>query len=58
MLRTRLRDGLPLDLLGVEAHTTVKQLQADGLIDIADEHVVLTVRGRLLADAVVRALLA
>jgi len=28
------------------------------LIDIADEHVVLTLRGRLLADAVVRALLA
>jgi oxygen-independent coproporphyrinogen-3 oxidase len=35
----------------------VDQLRADGLVDIDDDRLVLTLRGRLLADAVVRDLL-
>src|SRR4051794_7531182 len=56
MLRTRLRDGLPLSLLDGEGRATVKRLEADGLVDVHDEHLFLTFRGRLLADAVVREL--
>jgi putative oxygen-independent coproporphyrinogen III oxidase len=54
MLRVRLRDGIPLarvDALGA------KQALADGLLDRAAYdagQVVLTLRGRLLADAVIR----
>ena len=57
MLRTRLRTGLPLDVLDSAGRAAVTQLQTDGLVDIDKEHLVLTLRGRLLADAVVRALL-
>ncbi|WP_277681463.1 radical SAM family heme chaperone HemW [Saccharomonospora azurea] len=59
MLELRLAEGLPLDALdagGVEeAHRAV----ADGLLErgaLADGRAVLTDRGRLLADAVVRRL--
>jgi putative oxygen-independent coproporphyrinogen III oxidase len=54
MLRVRLREGIPLarvDALGA------KQALADGLLDRAAYdrgRVVLTLRGRLLADAVIR----
>ena len=59
LLRTRIRAGLPIDVLGVERRQAVAGLIADGLIEGPDAlrgRVVLTRRGRLLADAVVRAL--
>ena len=59
LLRTRIREGLPIsELFGAGRHA-VAALIADGLIDGAAAvrgRVVLTLRGRLLADAVVRAL--
>jgi putative oxygen-independent coproporphyrinogen III oxidase len=54
LLETRLRDGLPLALVDRGRAETVA---ADGLADIAGDRLVLTLRGRLLADAVVRRLL-
>ncbi len=64
MLGVRLSDGLPLDELGTEGRRGVASLVADGLVDGAaavggdgrGRRVLLTRRGRLLADAVVRAL--
>ena len=64
MLGTRLSEGLPLDELGAEGRRAVAGLVADGLVDGAaavggddrGRRVLLTRRGRLLADAVVRAL--
>lgn len=62
MLGVRLREGLPLSLLSSTARTRVAALVADGLVDglaalgrgVDVPRVVLTRRGRLLADAVVR----
>ncbi|MFC7532110.1 radical SAM family heme chaperone HemW [Actinoplanes sp. GCM10030250] len=54
MLRVRLRKGIPLDR--VDATGAARAL-ADGLLDPGaydDERLVLTLRGRLLADAVIR----
>jgi oxygen-independent coproporphyrinogen-3 oxidase len=59
LLRTRLREGLPTSELQSEGRHAVAALIADGLIEGAAAvrgRVVLTRRGRLLADAVVRAL--
>lgn len=59
LLRTRIRDGLPVEELLGEGRHAVAALIADGLIEGATAlrgRVVLTRRGRLLADAVVRAL--
>ncbi|WP_426325884.1 radical SAM family heme chaperone HemW [Microbacterium sp. E-13] len=59
LLRTRIREGLPVDQLLGEGRHAVAALIADGLIDgptALRGRVVLTRRGRLLADAVVRAL--
>ena len=59
LLRTRIREGLPISELFGEGRHPVAALIADGLIDGAAAvrgRVVLTLRGRLLADAVVRAL--
>ncbi|MCC2336614.1 radical SAM family heme chaperone HemW [Cellulomonas wangsupingiae] len=65
MLGVRIADGLPLADLAPAARTAVAGLVADGLVEApaalgADgpRRVVLTRRGRLLADAVVRALTA
>ena len=58
MLRLRLREGLPVDA-DVDA-AAVAQALADGLLDKTSYdagQLVLTLRGRLLADAVVRDLL-
>ncbi|WP_141013596.1 radical SAM family heme chaperone HemW [Nocardioides sambongensis] len=58
LLETRLVDGIAMDV--VPAPSAAADLVADGLILDPGQHgdrVVLTVRGRLLADAVVRALL-
>jgi coproporphyrinogen III oxidase-like Fe-S oxidoreductase len=54
MLRLRLAEGLPRSLVPAPA---VARLIDDGLLQPAADRVVLTLRGRLLADAVVRALL-
>ncbi|MFC5180912.1 radical SAM family heme chaperone HemW [Actinomadura harenae] len=52
MLELRLADGCPVDLLDDGA---VRSLVADGLLEPVDDgRAVLTLRGRLLADAVVR----
>jgi len=61
LLRSRIREGLPVaELLG-EGRKAVASLIADGLVEGPDAvrgRIVLTRRGRLLADAVVRALTA
>ncbi len=59
LLRTRIREGLPVSELLGEGRHAVAALIADGLVDgpaAVRGRVVLTRRGRLLADAVVRAL--
>lgn len=63
LLGVRLREGLPVaSLAGAGAHG-IPALVADGLIEVAEadagrpRRVVLTLRGRLLADTVVRRLL-
>lgn len=59
LLRSRIREGLPIAELSDAARTAVAGLIADGLVDAAaalNGRIVLTLRGRLLADAVVRAL--
>ncbi len=61
LLGVRLREGLPVDVLDAAGRTAVAGLVADGLVDgraaVGDRRVVLTLRGRLLADTVVRRLL-
>ena len=63
LLGVRLVDGLPLDSLAPQGRTAVAGLISDGLVEPAaalrplDRRVVLTLRGRLLADTVVRRLL-
>ncbi|HEY5182412.1 MAG TPA: coproporphyrinogen-III oxidase family protein, partial [Dermatophilaceae bacterium] len=61
LLAVRLVDGLPIDLLRPEGRRAVAGLLADGLVDgpstMRPRRVVLTLRGRLLADTVVRRLL-
>jgi putative oxygen-independent coproporphyrinogen III oxidase len=61
MLGVRMRDGLALAELTDAGRAAVPQLAGWGLVDRAlaeDGRVVLTQRGRLMADAVVRELLA
>jgi len=61
LLGVRLVDGLPIDVLRPEGSEAVAGLIADGLVDgpsaMRPRRVVLTLRGRLLADTVVRRLL-
>ncbi|MFI7573818.1 radical SAM family heme chaperone HemW [Micromonospora sp. NPDC049497] len=60
MLRLRLASGLPLDALDEAGRVGAGKALADGLLDpdrYAAGRAVLTLRGRLLADAVVRDLL-
>jgi oxygen-independent coproporphyrinogen-3 oxidase len=61
LLGIRLVDGLPIDDLRPAGATAVAALIADGLVDgpsaLRPRRVVLTLRGRLLADTVVRRLL-
>jgi putative oxygen-independent coproporphyrinogen III oxidase len=73
LLETRLTSGLALDILDAAGRAVVPELLADGLVTLvspegsvvsgegsvvsAEGSLVLTRRGRLLADAVVRALL-
>ena len=60
LLATRIRDGLPMTELTPSGRTAVAGLIADELVDAASAlhgTIRLTLRGRLLADAVVRRLL-
>ena len=64
MLRLRLASGLPLSLLDADGRRAAERAVADGLLERRPDaesaegpRVVLTRRGRLLADAVVRDLL-
>jgi putative oxygen-independent coproporphyrinogen III oxidase len=60
MLGVRLAEGLPVDVLQEAGRRAVADLVADGLLDgeaAVRARLVLTRRGRLLADAVVRSLL-
>jgi oxygen-independent coproporphyrinogen-3 oxidase len=56
MLLVRLADGCPLSELGTSGRAAVPEVVADGLGTVTDDRLVLTRRGRLLADTVVRAL--
>ncbi|MDQ1103439.1 radical SAM family heme chaperone HemW [Nocardioides zeae] len=62
LLETRLRDGLPTDVLDDDGRAALSDLVARGLVEPPGSHgparVVLTRAGRLLADGVVRDLLA
>lgn len=57
LLRIRLRRGLPLSMLSESERERAAVVVADGLLGLVGERLVLTGRGRLLADAVVRTLL-
>jgi oxygen-independent coproporphyrinogen-3 oxidase len=57
MLRVRLRDGLPLAMLTEAEQRRAQTSIADGLLALDVDRLILTDRGRLLADAVVRTLL-
>ncbi|EXG80430.1 radical SAM family heme chaperone HemW [Cryptosporangium arvum] len=60
LLRLRLAEGLPLSALDATGRTAAVRATNDGLLDGGAHRqgrAVLTLRGRLLADAVVRALL-
>ena len=61
LLGVRLVEGLPIDDLRPQGRSAVAGLIADGLVDgpgaLRPRRVVLTLRGRLLADTVVRRLL-
>jgi putative oxygen-independent coproporphyrinogen III oxidase len=58
LLGIRLAEGLDASILTSEARGRLASLVADGLVEVgeASDRVVLTTRGRLLADAVVRTL--
>jgi putative oxygen-independent coproporphyrinogen III oxidase len=58
MLRLRLVEGLPLAALTEHGRAGAEAAAANGLLDLAEGRAVLTLRGRLLADAVTRQLLA
>jgi putative oxygen-independent coproporphyrinogen III oxidase len=56
LLESRLVDGLDVNLLDGGGRDALSDLVADGLVEPTRERLVLTRRGRLLADTVVRAL--
>jgi oxygen-independent coproporphyrinogen-3 oxidase len=58
MLRMRLRSGLPRPVLTGAENTRADTAVADGLLHAEGDRLVLTDRGRLLADAVIRDVLA
>ncbi|MGO8938718.1 MAG: radical SAM family heme chaperone HemW [Mycobacterium sp.] len=57
LLKTRLRQGLPLAALDAAERERSEAVIADGLLVAEADRLVLTARGRLLADGVVRTLL-
>ena len=57
LLEVRLHDGVPLEVLHPAGRAAAERFVADGLLEPAAwaaGRAVLTLRGRLLADAVVR----
>lgn len=54
MLEVRLRSGVPLALLRPAGRAAADRFVGEGLLVVEDERLVLTPRGRLLADAVIR----
>jgi putative oxygen-independent coproporphyrinogen III oxidase len=54
MLELRLAEGAPLSLLTPDGRTAVDAAASDGLLEIHGDRMILTMRGRLIADAVVR----
>jgi oxygen-independent coproporphyrinogen-3 oxidase len=57
MLRARLAEGLPLSLVDPDKHSQAERMVAEGLIERSAHsagRIVLTLPGRLLADAVIR----
>jgi coproporphyrinogen III oxidase-like Fe-S oxidoreductase len=57
LLKIRLRQGLPLTALTAAERERAETVVADGLLAPEGDRLVLTDRGRLLADGVVRTLL-
>ncbi|AQA06578.1 coproporphyrinogen III oxidase [Mycobacterium sp. MS1601] len=57
LLNIRLRDGLALDVLRPAERGRVDAVVAEGLVVVEGDRLVLTDRGRLLADGIVRSLL-
>jgi putative oxygen-independent coproporphyrinogen III oxidase len=57
MLRTRMRAGLPVGILSEAEQRRAETVIGDGLLRRDTDRLILTDRGRLLADAVVRTLL-
>jgi oxygen-independent coproporphyrinogen-3 oxidase len=57
LLEVRLADGLDVALLDQPGRAAVAGVLADGLGALVDDRLVLSLQGRLLADAVVRRLL-
>ncbi|HSN43712.1 MAG TPA: radical SAM family heme chaperone HemW [Propionibacteriaceae bacterium] len=57
MLELRLSDGLPIDVLTDSERGRVEGFVSKGLVTVVESHLVLTLEGRLLADAVIRDLL-
>jgi putative oxygen-independent coproporphyrinogen III oxidase len=57
LLKIRLRQGLPLARLGAAERERAEAVIDDGLLVAEGDRLVLTARGRLLADGVVRTLL-
>jgi len=57
LLELRLADGLPLDVLDETGRAAVPAQVEQGMVVVSGDRLVLTDRGRLLADAVVRDLL-
>lgn len=53
MLRLRLREGLPLDYLSEAGWSKAVEAVLEGLLDQVDDRLVLTDKGRLLADGLV-----
>ena len=57
LLELRLAEGLPLSVLHPTERERAQVVVADRLAVLAEDRLVLTGRGRLLADAVIRELL-
>jgi putative oxygen-independent coproporphyrinogen III oxidase len=57
MLRLRLRTGLPVGVLTANERDRAQTAVADGLVQVTGDRLVLTDRGRLLADGVIRTVL-
>ena len=54
LLEIRLVEGLPVTALDAPGRSQIARLVADGLVELVAERLVLTLRGRLLADGIVR----